>query len=101
MVPNVRPVLMSRVVYVACGRNQRSDAGYTPTNFAAIVTRKNAARRGSAPASAPRLTFIPPLRKKNGVRSEKATTRKRFCCSRPLDLWLDDPVAVPPEEPRL
>src|SRR6184192_687900 len=38
-------------------------------------------RRGRLAASATRLTFKPPLKKKNGVRSEKATTRKRRCSS--------------------
>src|SRR6266511_3389680 len=53
----------------------------TPANFSAIFTARKPPRSGSAVASAPRSTARPPLKKKNGVRSENATTRKRRCSS--------------------
>jgi hypothetical protein len=81
IVPNVRPVLISRVVYMACGRTNRRLTGRTPTNFAAILTAKKPSSNGIAPSSAVTFTLNPPLRKKNGVRKENATTRKRLCCS--------------------
>ena len=81
IVPKVRPVLMSKVVYIACGRMYRRDTGRTPANFNPIFTPKNLSTSGTAVASAPRLTLRPPLKKKKGVSSENATTRNRRCCS--------------------
>src|SRR5438105_1884577 len=71
---------MSNVVNVACGVVKRRASGYTPTNFGTILPRKSSPSTPRFAQSAPAETFIPPLRKKNGVRNAKATTRMR-CCS--------------------
>jgi hypothetical protein len=78
IVPNASPVLISSVVTSCSGTCRRASGSTSPT----LGTSFAAARTASTPRfakTAPRLTFIPPRRKKNGVRNAKATTRRRSC----------------------
>src|SRR2546422_7263455 len=66
---------MSRVVNIALTGTQRFASGYTPAILVTCLTANRSSSRPKLAQTSFSETFIPPLRKKNGVSRANATTR--------------------------